>query len=158
MKKQIIPLFQKASTALVLLIIMASGLTVSGQIPHTGLEKIPEGIKTAFTKKYATASEINWLLSDGLYVISFKAESDYLDAFYDAQAKWVKTEKAVLFNQLPKTMQDSLKAGEFGTWEKGSAYQVDLPGSIINYKIFVYSKDWNEMELIFDKTGKRLLQ
>lgn len=140
-----------------MVILLAISYTACGQAYQQGLEKLPVGVKATFSKKYPATSEENWAVIDQSVLVSFKSGVDYFDAFFDENGKWLRTEKAILFDQLPKVLQDSLKTGEFSTWEKGSVFDVALPGDSGIYKIFVYSKDWNEMELNFDKTGKRIL-
>ena len=127
-----------------------------GQVNNSGLDKLPPEIKSAFTAKYVETSEISWSEIDQEVIISFKSGGNYYDAFFDEKGKWIRTETAIELKQLPQPIMDSLKNGEFATWQKGSIFEVKLPGNVSNYKIFVYSKDWNEMEINFDKNGKRI--
>ncbi len=127
-----------------------------GQVKNAGLDKLPPEIKSAFIAKYAETSEISYSVIDQEVLVSFKSGDEYYDAFFDQKGKWLRTETAIVFDQLPNAIQDSLKNGEFATWQKGSIFEVKLPGNVSNFKIFVYSKDWNEMEINFDKNGKRI--
>jgi len=137
---------------------LSIGISAIGQVNHRGLDKISPEVKASFSKKYPATSEEIWTNIDHSVMISFKSGLDYYDAFFNKSGKWLRTEKAILFDQLPKNIQDSLNASEFNTWEKGSVYKVEMPGISESYKIYVYSKDWNELELDFDKTGKRIIQ
>lgn len=149
---------RKFNRLLILILIISFGYnTVNGQNTNKGLESLTPQVKAAFQKKYASASEENWTMVDNNIIISFKSGNDFYDAFFDEKGTWLRSELAILFGQLPKPVQDSLTSGEFSSWEKGSVYKVELPGSEENYKIFVYSKDWNEMEVNFDKSGKRIM-
>lgn len=145
------------SRMLALIFILVFSITSNGQTHQKGLDKLPADIKASFINKYPASSEENWSLTEHTILISFKSGNDYCDAFFDEKGKWQRTEKSILYDQLPKAIQDSLNTGEFSSWEKGSVYEVELPGTSGNFKIYVYSKDWNEMELNFDKRGKRLL-
>ena len=147
----------KYTRLLLCIIIFSAGLSVSGQATHSGLDKLPPEIKAAFTKRYTITSEEIWTVNDQNIVVSFKSGNDNFDAFFSDKGKWLRTEKSILFDQLPKVLKDSLKTGEFSKWEKGSVFEVELPEAKKNFKIFVYSKEWDEMELNFDKTGKRIL-
>jgi len=148
---------KKHLPAWVLILLVSIVFTVKGQVYNKGLEKLSPEIKTAFEKKYASASEENWVRVDHSILISFRSGNEYYDAFFDEKGKWLRTETAIRFEQLPKIVQDSLKTGEFSTWQKGSVLKVELPGAAENYRIYVYSKDWNEMEVNFDKSGKRII-
>ncbi len=149
---------KKFTAIFVLILIISFGYnTVNGQGNNKGIKDLSPQVKTAFQKIYSSTSEENWTIVDNTILISFKSGNDFYDAFFNEKGTWLRSELAILFTQLPKQIQDSLTSGEFSNWEKGSVYKVDLPGSDENYKIFVYSKDWNEMELNFDKSGKRIL-
>jgi hypothetical protein len=149
---------KKFNRVLILILIISFGYnTINGQITSKGLESLSPQVKAAFQKKYASTSEENWTIVDNTIIISFKSGNDFYDAFFNEKGTWLRSELAILYTQLPKLVQDSLTSGEFSNWEKGSVYKVDLPGSDENYKIFVYSKDWNEMELNFNKSGKRIM-
>ncbi|KAF0199429.1 MAG: Uncharacterized protein FD166_552 [Bacteroidetes bacterium] len=132
-------------------------ITAKGQVYNKGLDRLSSEIRTAFEKKYASTSEENWVRVDNSILISFRSGDEYYDAFFDEKGKWLRTETAIRFEQLPKNVQDSLKTGEFSSWQKGSVLKVELPGAAENYRIYVYSKDWNEMEVNFDKSGKRII-
>ncbi len=139
------------------MILVSGAYSVSGQVYNKGLDNLSTEVRTAFSKKYAVSSEENWARVDHSILISFRSGNEYYDAFFDEKGKWLRTETAIRFEQLPKIVQDSLKTGEFSTWQKGSVLKVELPGAAENYRIYVYSKDWNEMEVNFDKSGKRII-
>ena len=141
---------------LVWIVLLSTGIAAYGQVSNEGLNKISPEIKSAFIAKYSGTSEISCSVIDQEVLVSFKSGDEYYDAFFDQKGKWLRTETAIVFDQLPNAIQDSLKNGEFATWQKGSIFEVKLPGNVSNYKIFVYSKDWNEMEINFDKNGKRI--
>jgi len=141
----------------VLILMVSIAITAKGQVYNKGLDRLSSEIRTAFEKKYASTSEENWARVDNSILISFRSGNEYYDAFFDEKGKWLRTETAIRFEQLPKNVQDSLKTGEFSSWQKGSVLKVESPGAAENYRIYVYSKDWNEMEVNFDKTGKRII-
>ena len=142
--------------ALAFILLVSVLFTANAQTQISGLEKLAPEIKTGFQKKYPSTSEESWSRIDRTILISFKTGTEYYDAFFDEKGTWLSTETSILYDQLPQPVRDSLKSGEFSTWEKGSVLKVESPGSVENYKVFVYSKDWNEMEVRFDKTGKRI--
>jgi hypothetical protein len=143
--------------ALTIILLVSVFFTANAQIRNLGLDKLSPEIKTAFQKKYPSTSEESWTIINKTTLISFKTGTEYYDAFFDEKGTWLSTETSILYDQLPQPVRDSLKSGEFSTWEKGSVLKIEYPGAAENYKVYVYSKDWNEMEVRFDKTGKRIL-
>ncbi|MHC1778030.1 MAG: PepSY-like domain-containing protein [Lentimicrobium sp.] len=143
--------------SIAIILLVSVFFTANAQTQVSGLEKLAPEIKTAFRKKYPSSFEESWTRVDKTILISFKTGNDYYDAFFDEKGVWLSTESSILYDQLPQPVRDSLKSGEFSNWEKGSVLKVELPGAEDNYKVYVYSKDWNEMEVRFDKTGKRIL-
>lgn len=139
------------------ILLISVGCNVSGQVYHKGLSKLSPEVRTAFAKKYASTSEENWARVDNSILISFCSENEYYDAFFDVKGKWLRTETAIRYEQLPQIIRDRMKTGEFSTWQKGSVFKVDKPGSGESYRICVYNKDWNEMEVNFDKSGRRII-
>lgn len=142
--------------ALTIILLVSVFITANAQIRNLGLDKLAPEIKTAFQKKYPSTSEESWTIIDKTILISFKTGTEYFDAFFDEKGTWLRTETSILYDQLPQPVRDSLKSGEFSTWEKGSVLKVEYPGTAETYKVYVYSKDWNELEVRFDKSGKRI--
>lgn len=142
--------------ALTIILLVSVFFTANAQIRNLGLDKLAPEIKTAFQKKYPSTSEESWTIIDKTILISFKTGTEYYDAFFDEKGAWLRTETSILYDQLPQPVRDSLKSGEFSTWEKGSVLKVEYPGTAETYKVYVYSKDWNELEVRFDKSGKRI--
>ncbi len=142
--------------ALAFILLVSVFFTANAQTQISDLEKLAPEIKTGFRKKYPSTSEESWTRIDKTILISFKTGTEYYDAFFDEKGAWLSTETSILYDQLPQPVRDSLKSGEFSTWEKGSILKVEYPGAAENYKVYVYSKDWNELEVRFDKSGKRI--
>lgn len=129
----------------------------TGQVHYKGFEQLAPNIRTAFTSKYAATSEERWSKVEDLIKISFRSGDEYYDAFFDRNGKWLSTEFAIGFEQLPEKVQHSLNTGEFSNWHKGSVLKVELPGSGELYRIYLYGKNWDEMEVNFDKSGKQVI-
>ncbi len=115
---------------------------------------VPPDVQKAFSKKYIEYSEVYWMNKDGLYVVSFKTGKEYLDACFNAKGKWISTERIIDFTTLPKAVADSLHASQFGKWDKGNVYAVEIPGKPARYRIYVYSATWDELELNYEADGR----
>ena len=152
-----ISIFNNFSRYLLITMMIAIAFSSHAQAPIKELKGLDPTVSSAFFKKYPSASEVKWSRVGKTILITFSSGNDFSDAFFDEKGNWLRTETAVLADQLPQAVRDGLKNGEFSSWEKGSTFRVDLPGGLSNYKVFVYSKEWNELELNFDQNGKRIL-
>ena len=142
---------------LLFILMFAAAFICEAQVSGKGISSLPEKVKPAFIAKFPKSSELIWSASENTIWASFKDGNDYFDAYFKDSGEWLKTEHVIEEKLLPKAVLDSLKSGEFKTWQTGSVYKVELPGNDSIFKLFVYSPDWYEMELNFDKNGKRLL-
>lgn len=146
------PLSKKYICGLILIAILWINLPVSAQ--DIAEKNVPPGVQKSFSLKYPDYSEAFWSLKDGLYGVSFKTAKGYLDAWFSPKGKWVRTERIIEFDSMPKAVIDSLYASQFGDWDTGNAYAVEIPARATRYKIYVYSANWDELELIFEANGR----
>jgi hypothetical protein len=115
---------------------------------------VPPEVQKAFLKKFADAGDAYWMIKDGVYIVSFKTGKEYLDACFSPKGKWVYTERIIEFSTLPKAVADSLHASQFGHWDVGNTYAVELPGKPPRYRLYVYSATWDELELNYEADGR----
>lgn len=143
--------------SIVIILLLAGIPFANGQNDHKGIVQLPTGVKRLFQKQFINPEDVSWTRLDGLIVISFKRGDEYIEAFYSREGKWIRTEMPIEMNTLPPTILQILNNGEFKAWHKGSAFQIESPSKKQKYKVYVYSSDWNEMELIFDARGNRII-
>ena len=155
MHPALLPASKKYIRGLVLMAILCSSLPALAQ--DIADKNVPMAVQKAFSQKYRGYSEAYWTLKDGFYGVSFKTVRGYLDAWYTVKGKWVRTESIMAFEALPKAVIDSLYASEFSEWDLGDAYKLEIPGKATRYKLYVYSPDWDELELVFEANGKLIL-
>ena len=110
--------------------------------------------RTSLLARYPDATEEQWSDNYDGKSVSFKSGGAYIEAIFNQKGHWMCTFSPIEFEALPQAARDSLTTGTYKSWQKGSAYYVEAPGIKAYYKIFVYSVDWNELELNFDTTGK----
>lgn len=121
-------------------------------------KEVPPNVRKAFSKKYIEHSEAYWTIKNGVYVVSFKTGKDYLDACFSTKGKWINTERIIDFIALPKGVADSLHASHFGDWDVGNTYAVESPGKPTRFRVYVYSANWDELELNFEAQGKIIVE
>jgi Protein of unknown function (DUF2874). len=146
---------KKYICGLMLIAILWSNLPASAQ--DIAEKNVPSEVQKTFSLKYPDFSEAYWTLKDGLYGVSFNTAKGYLDAWFSPKGKWVRTERIIEFDILPKAVVDSLHASQFGNWDIGNVYTLEIPGRAARYKLYVYSANWDELELIFEANGKLIL-
>lgn len=146
------PLSKKYICGLILIAILWSNLPAKAQ--DIAEKNVPPEVQKFFFLKYPDYSEAYWTLKDGLYGVSFKTTKGYLDAWFSPKGKWVNTERIIEFDALPKAVIDSLNVSQFADWDVGNAYAVEIPARANRYKIYVYSANWDELELIFEANGR----
>jgi hypothetical protein len=118
---------------------------------------IPSEVQKAFSKKFTEHSDAYWMMKDGNYIVSFKTGMQYLDACFSVKGKWLSTERIIEFSALPKAVADSLHASQFGTWDVGNTYVVEIPGKPARYRLYVYSSTWDELELNYEANGELIV-
>lgn len=142
--------------ALLFIVMLGSIGNVNAQNTFSGAKNLPSKTRLAFQGKYKESSDINVTLLNHLIVISFKQGDDYKEAFYDKEGKWLRTESPIELDSLPKTVKKTLYNKEFEPWHKGSASIIESSSKKYKYKVYLYSSDWYELELLFDKKGNRV--
>lgn len=144
--------------AFLLLLVLITGIALSNaQTYHEGIAGLPAKAKFTFTRQYKESTEVSWTVIDRFIAISFKRGNYYLEAFYNKDGKWLRTELPIEFSELPEPVKSSLNSKEFKSWHLGSSYRIYIPGKKIKYKVYIYSSNWDEMELLFDEKGVRMI-
>jgi len=144
--------------AFLLLLVLITGIALSNaQTYHEGIAGLPAKAKYTFIRQYKESTEVSWTVIDRFIAISFKRGNYYLEAFYNKDGKWLRTELPIEFSELPELVKASLNSKEFKSWHLGSSYRIYLPGKKIRYKAYIYSSNWDEMELLFDEKGARMI-
>lgn len=149
------PASKKYICSLVLIAILCFNLPASAQ--DLAEKNVLSEVRKTFSQKYPDFSEAYWTLKDGLYGVSFKTAKGYLDAWFSPKGKWVRTERIIDFDTLPKAVVDSLYDSQFGDWDIGNVYAMEFPVRAPRYKLYVYSTNWDELELVFEANGRLIL-
>jgi hypothetical protein len=145
-------LSRRCLTSLVLFSLLCINCTVKAQ--DIAEKDVPPDVQKAFFKKYVEHSEVYWMIKDGLYIVSFKTGKEYLDACFNAKGKWISTQRIIDHATLPKAVADSLHASQFGKWDIGNVYAIEIPGKPTRYRLYVYSTTWDELELNYEADGR----
>ena len=77
---------------------------------------ITPAVIQSFKSTFAQASEVNWSVSDNLYKAEFALNGQYASVFYEADGNLVATMRNISSQQLPITLQASLKKEYADFW------------------------------------------
>ena len=101
----------------------ANGIDVSGNVLES------------FRSSFKNASDVNWTKVDNYYKASFMLNEQYASAFFDQEGKMIALTRNISMNQLPMSLQLSLKKNYSNYWitdlfemydEQGISYYVSI--------------------------------
>ncbi len=134
-----------------ILVIAVSALISLNLSAHTN-ENVPATVKTAFSQKFATATDVKWgKESETEWEVEFKLDGKSYSANYDLKGEWLETEYAITANEIPaaiKTIVDKeyagykIKESEISETAKGKVYELEMV------------KGKKKVEVAFDMNGK----
>ncbi|MBI1223359.1 MAG: hypothetical protein GC180_12200 [Bacteroidetes bacterium] len=101
--------------------VVSSSLLFGQEIPAN---KIPAEVKAAFQSKFPNAEKVKWEMEEGYYDAEFKQKGTEMSAEFSAKGEWIETEMEIKSSQLPKAVQDQIKAAYPG-YEIDHAMQVE---------------------------------
>ncbi|GAB1404819.1 MAG: hypothetical protein PHX54_12455 [Lentimicrobiaceae bacterium] len=116
----------------------------------------PDIFQAALMMKYPDASDVLWWPNSKGKIASFKSGGRYLESSFNEKGGWIYSSVPIEFEELPQPAIDTLMKGTFKNWQKGSTSHVVSSDGRDYYKILVYSPEWDEFELNFDRDGHRL--
>ncbi len=112
--------------------------------------KIPEKVKTAFTKQFNGAVASKWDKEDSNYEVDFEMNGKKMSALFEANGNLLESEVAITEAELPTAATDYLKANFKGKKVKEYAKITKRDGTVV-YEAEVKGKD-----VLFDADGKIL--
>ncbi len=72
--------------------------------------EVPQAVMTAFTSRYAAAKFVKWERDRGYYKADFFVEQNEVDAWFQPDGTWHRSETDLLPTQLPEAVQSYLAA------------------------------------------------
>jgi hypothetical protein len=118
---------------------------------------IPGEVKQAFEQKFPGAVSVRW---DKENSHEYEASFTWKDAKYSANfsdhGKWLETESAIPFPQLPKEVSDAFRAAHKAAKVKGSS-RIETSEGLTRYEIEI-KRGMKTIEVFYDAQGKELKQ
>jgi hypothetical protein len=127
----------KTKAMKVLSVFLALFLTV----PVFAQQGIPAEVKTAFSKKYPTATDSDWFATEEDYEVDFTLDEIYCSATYSAKGTWIRTTKECGVSALPNTAVQTLKQ----KYKDGYFARVVLEEQSSGESIFAVNIEFNDV-------------
>jgi hypothetical protein len=102
---------KKITTLALLAVIMTTSIFASGKTNITNSD-----VLTAFTAKFANASDVTWEKGQDFIKASFKLNEQYLFAYYTERGELLGVCRNIHANQLPLNLQVELKKMTANGW------------------------------------------
>ena len=131
------------------LLLFLTVATISVNAQKLSESKVPEAVKTVFSKAYP-ATEGKWVKEDGNYEVSFDKDTKKMTLVIAPKGELVQTEYAITESELPKAAKEYLATNAKGVKIKEMAH-ILKPNGDVQYEAEIKGKD-----VLFDKDGKFL--
>lgn len=118
------------------------------------VRQIPEQVKYAFSKQYASAENVDY--KDYLVGVEvhFTVNDTHMIAKYDNKGNWKETEKAYSFDELNPEVKDGFNKSKYSDWKVEETSIIIAPETDDKYRIKVGRSDIQKKYLYFDKEGR----
>ncbi len=133
------------------IVLVASSISYS----NAQLIKIPDLVKQSFDKQYPNAKEVDWKGGIDNHTVVFISSEKKCKASYTSKGDWNYTETKVVFDSIPKSVQDGFKDSKYKDWSLKEVIAVEKPRAVANeYKIIVQKSKITRKILLFDAKGR----
>ncbi len=109
-------------------------------------------VLNTFNSMYPDAKRVEWETKAAYKVADFHFNSKEMEAWFEANGKWVMTETDILFDELPSTVQDSFKSSMYATWRVEDVDKLERSETEVIYIIEV-EEGKNEFDLYYTEDG-----
>jgi len=140
------------NTILFLGLLLGTTLSASAQ-----LGKIPVSVTAAFSKQYATATQVSYSDNLGDYTVSFRLDTTAMVARYNGKGVWKGSERSIAFETLSADVKDGFMKSKFSDWNVLGVLQLYLPesqGGGEQFRVKVGKGDLKKRYLYFNRSGK----
>lgn len=99
--------------------------------------EVPEKVKKSFDARYPDTYvyEWEWKRKQGLYEAEFIHKGKKYEAFFTPSGKWVRTERDMKKDEVPRIIYDRLQNSEYAGWEIDDVEEHSTPEYDLVYKI-----------------------
>jgi hypothetical protein len=118
--------------------------------------KVPAEVTEALKSKYPDASNVSWKDKISVFVASFEMRNEKYEARFEEKGMWKSTTKEISKDALPEEVKDGWEKSKYADWDINSAYRIELPDEVIQFRLQVSKNDIQKKNLLFNSDGKLL--
>lgn len=97
-----------------------------------GEEKVSPQVLNAFRTEFNTASEVTWTVGEDYYKAAFLYNNKYVSAYYNGNGELLGLSRYISSNELPLTLQKSLK-NKYGNYWIADLFEAAKPSGTSYY-------------------------
>jgi hypothetical protein len=117
--------------------------------------KVPGKVKTAFENKFPGAGDVEWSKEkSNIWEVDFETEEVDMEALFDNNGTWLKTETEIEIKDIPQAVLTSVKK-KFAGYTVYGAELIETPAQK-TYEVKIKNGSGEKMYVVFDKSGKGL--
>ena len=137
-------------------IVMAIALIAVVKPLKAQFRDVPAAVTNAMKDKYPNAKDISWEDKVSSFQAKFLMDGKTHEARFKKDGTWEVTEKAILFEEMPKAVQDAFNASEFKKWTLRTVAELNNNQGGNEFRIYVRNNTVNRKYLYYGVDGKLL--
>lgn len=137
-------------------VIIAIALIVATKPLQAQFRDIPSAVTNAMKEKYPKATDIKWEDKVSSFQAKFLLDGKTQEARFKKDGTWEVTEKAILFEEMPKVVQDAFNASEYKKWTLRTVAALENNQGGKEFRIYVRNNTVNRKYLYYGEDGKLL--
>lgn len=114
---------------------------------------VPTAVRNAFAAKYPQSKAEKWVKEENNYEAELTLKGKGYEAAFNANGKWIETEREIKSSALPQAVKDGLAKSKYGTWTIKEAVEIESPEHKVVYELELASGK-EKVALYFTPDGK----
>lgn len=116
-------------------LLIAFSLTLGGYAQSVKENDVPVTVRSAFKAKYPHSKAEKWVKEENNYEAELTLNGKEYEAAFDANGKWIETEREIKSSALPKAVKDGLAKSKYSTWSVKEAVEIESPQYKLAYEL-----------------------
>lgn len=115
--------------------------------------ELPEALQQSFSKKFPTATLVEWEKKGAYYEADFIYNNTETSAWFALDGTWEMTESDILYSTLPAEVKTTFESSKYASWRVDDADQLERKDLETTYVLDVELGE-QEMDLYYSKEGE----
>lgn len=136
----------------IIIIAVATGLAWVTYGQKVNEKDVPAAVKNAFTKAFPNVKNAKWSKEDANeFEAEFRAGKEEKSAVFDSNGTWINTETEIETNELPASVQSSIKK-QYPGYKIREAEILETPNGVKSYEVEI-KKGGMKHEIVLSADG-----